>query len=319
MRRVASALSLGAGLGAVAVAALDAVPEWQPTSRLAAVAACGIPYLPLPSAVACAGMVVAGRSQATRMIGAAGLGAALVAGYLTWRGNGGTVGPPQGDDDFTVLSANVLYGRADVRQLAALARGADIVAVQENTPSFEAELNRLIEEDFPHRAGTSSMGADGTMIWSRTPLDLVGFGDTDFASVVVATTVRGVRWTVADVHPVPPQRGSRRWEGDAGTVLNLLRPHVTENLVVVGDFNAIEEHLTMRRLAQAGLRNAMAGWQAPGAGGWQPSWPTDKPFVPPLIRIDHALHSDSVAAWRPRYVVVSGSDHKAVVATFRPR
>jgi endonuclease/exonuclease/phosphatase family metal-dependent hydrolase len=114
-------------------------------------------------------------------------------------------------------------------------------------------------------------------------------------------------------------RGSRRWESDAAAVLYLVSPHVGEHLVVVGDFNAVEEHLTMRRLSAAGLTNAMRGWRAPGAPAWQPSWPTDKRFVPPLIRIDHALHSASVEAWRPRYVAVSGSDHKALVATFRAR
>jgi endonuclease/exonuclease/phosphatase (EEP) superfamily protein YafD len=86
----------------------------------------------------------------------------------------------------------------------------------------------------------------------------------------------------------------------------------------VGDFNAIEEHLTMRRLAAIGLRNAMSGWRS-GGPAWQPSWPTDMALVPPLIRIDHALHSASVEAWRPRYVVVTGSDHKALVTTFRAR
>jgi endonuclease/exonuclease/phosphatase (EEP) superfamily protein YafD len=41
--------------------------------------------------------------------------------------------------------------------------------------------------------------------------------------------------------------------------------------------------------------------------------------VPTLIRIDHALHSASVSAWRPQYVEVAGTDHRAVVATFRAR
>jgi endonuclease/exonuclease/phosphatase (EEP) superfamily protein YafD len=128
-----------------------------------------------------------------------------------------------------------------------------------------------------------------------------------------------VHWTIANVHPVAPQLGSSRWASDAGKVLELLEGHLGEHLVVVGDFNAIEEHLTMRRLAAIGLRNAMSGWRSPGVLGWQPSWPTDKALVPPLIRIDHALHSDSVEAWRPRYVVVTGSDHKALLTTFRAR
>ena len=106
---------------------------------------------------------------------------------------------------------------------------------------------------------------------------------------------------------------------DAHAVLKLLRSHVGEHLVVLGDFNAIEEHLTMRRLAAAGLRNAMSGWGSQGAPAWQPSWPAIRAWVPAVIRIDHALHSDSVEAWRPRYTRVRGSDHKALVAVMRAR
>jgi endonuclease/exonuclease/phosphatase family metal-dependent hydrolase len=217
------------------------------------------------------------------------------------------------------MSANVLFGRADPRQIADLARGVDVVAIQENTPSFDEALRAVLAVDFPHQLGTSREDASGTMLWSRTPMEHVGSGDTRFTSMVATTTVRGVQWTVANVHPSPPQHGSRQWVGDARKVLDLLGSHLDERLVVVGDFNAVEEHLTMRRLVSAGLRNAMRGRRAPGAAAWQPSWPADRTWVPPLIRIDHALHADSVQAWRPRYTRVRGSDHKALIAVFGAR
>lgn len=62
----------------------------------------------------------------------------------------------------------------------------------------------------------------------------------------------------------------------------------------------------------------MDGWPLVSGDGWQQSWPTD-PRVRALIRIDHALHSASVTAWRPQYVQVAGTDHRAVVAIFRAR
>jgi endonuclease/exonuclease/phosphatase (EEP) superfamily protein YafD len=67
-----------------------------------------------------------------------------------------------------------------------------------------------------------------------------------------------------------------------------------------------------------GLEDSMDGWSRVAGDGWQLSWPTHS-RVPALIRIDHALHSASVAAWRPQYVEVPGTDHRAVVATFRAR
>ena len=108
------------------------------------------------------------------------------------------------------MSANVLYGRADPRQIAELAQGVAVVATQENTPHFDEALHAFLGTDFPHRVGTSTEDASGAMLWSRTPLELVGFGETRFTSVVATTTVRGVQWTLASVHPSPPQHGSRQ-------------------------------------------------------------------------------------------------------------
>jgi endonuclease/exonuclease/phosphatase (EEP) superfamily protein YafD len=306
------------GTGALPVAALAVLPRLQSTHAVATVVACGIPYLPLPVFGMSAAMVVASRSRGAKVLWSGVLVAALAACAYRVLGAPGSPGPTREDADLTVVSANVLYGRADTRELHALAQTADVLAVQENTPSFDASLRALLAADFPFEIGTSSDDAQSTKLWSRTPLEVVATGDTDFSSMVATTEVRGVRWTIANVHPVPPQQnGSSRWASDAGKVLELLESHLAEHLVVVGDFNAIEEHLTMRRFAAMGLRNAMSGWRSPGVRAWQPSWPSDKPFVPPLIRIDHALHSASVDAWRPQYVVVTGSDHKALVGTFR--
>ena len=314
-RTLARFIGAGFGLGALPVVALDAFPELQPTSQLAAVAACGIPYVPIPLAAMCAGMAVASESRASRVLWAAAAGAVLVAGVRRFTGQRSEV-PTPSERTLTVMSANVLFGRADPRRLADLASGVDFVAIQENTPLFDDALHAVLAAEFPYQLGTSQEDAGGTMLWSRTPLEHVGTGETRFTSMVATTTVRGLQWTVANVHPAPPQMGSRRWSSDAQRVLDLVRPHLSARLVIVGDFNAIEEHLTMRRFAAAGLRNAMGGWRSAGAPAWQPSWPAIRAWVPPLIRIDHALHSGSVQAWRPRYTRVRGSDHKALVAVF---
>jgi len=155
------------------------------------------------------------------------------------------------------------------------------------------------------------------MMWSRTPLTLVATGQTRYTSLVVHTTVHDTLWTVSTLHAVSPLDGSRAWEQDAVGIANLLRLYVSEHLVVVGDFNAIDEHLTMRRIRDVGLQDSMTGWALTAGDGWQVSWPND-PRVPFLIRIDHALHSASVDAWRPSFVTLSGTDHRAMIATFAP-
>ena len=316
-RPLARTVAAGVGLGLLPVVALDLVPELQPTSPVAAAAACGIPHVRVALAAMCAGMAVSGESRVGRSLWAAASGAAIAAALRPRLLSPGRTEVPGSARTLRVMSANVLFGRADIRQVAELARAVDVVAIQENTPRFDDGLQAVLSGDFPYRLGTSRDDAGGTTLWSRTPLTLVANGDTRFTSVLATTTVRGVPWTVATVHPAPPQMGSRLWESDGRKVLELVRDHVDENLVVVGDFNAIEEHLTMRRLAEAGLRNAMSA--SAGAAGWQTSWPALWAGAPSLIRIDHALHSGVVRAWRPRYTRVRGSDHKALIAMFEAR
>ena len=148
-------------------------------------------------------------------------------------------------------------------------------------------------------------------------MTVVALGNTRYMSLVVRTSVRGTEWTVATLHAVSPKDGTDVWQTDAAAIADLLRPYVGENLVVVGDFNAIDEHLTMRRIRDVGLQDSMTGWSLAAGDGWQMSWPND-PRVPFLVRIDHALHSASVDAWRPSYVTLAGTDHRALIATFAP-
>jgi endonuclease/exonuclease/phosphatase (EEP) superfamily protein YafD len=217
-----------------------------------------------------------------------------------------------------VFSLNAEFGQADQDAILRLAASADILAFQENTPEFVQSLeDKGLLHDFPYRLGTAEYEAYGTMMWSRTPLTLVATGQTRYTSLVVHTTVHDTVWTVSTLHAVSPLDGSRAWEQDAVGIANLLRPYVGEHLVVVGDFNAIDEHLTMRRIRDVGLQDSMTGWALTAGDGWQVSWPND-PRVPFLSRIDHALHSASVDTWRPSYVTLSGTDHRAMVATFAP-
>ncbi len=240
-------------------------------------------------------MVVASRSRGAKVLWSV----ALVArsrrhAPIARLGAPGAPGPTREATDLTIVSANVLYGHGDTREILALAQTADVVAVQENTPAFDASLRSLLALDFPYEVGTSSDDAQGTKMWSRTPLELRRYRRHGF--LLDGRRHPGARGALDDRErasgtsaaerqllggPRTPARSSSSSTG-----------HLAEHLVVVGDFNAIEEHITMRRLAAVGLRNAMSGWRSPGVRAWQPSWPTDKAFVPPLVRIDHALHSE---------------------------
>ena len=83
--------------------------------------------------------------------------------------------------------------------------------------------------------------------------------------------------------------------------------------------NATPDHDVMRKLDDAGFRDA--GELA--NEGWQPTWPANHvgvfPLLPPLVRIDHVLLADTLASLGTHTVDIDGSDHYALVATVAQR
>lgn len=291
-------------------------PALQATNKVTVVLACTIPYLWIAFVAIGLGLLLA----LPRLWNLAGLGLIAVS-LVTANASLLTLGEPPLPEvgGLRVLSLNTEFGRADQDAILKLAASADILAFQENTPELVESLeNSGLNIDFPYRQGSAEYGANGTMIWSRTPLTLAATGQTVFTSLVVRTTVHDTVWTVSAIHAVSPLRGSLVWEHDGKALAELLRPFVGERLVVVGDFNAIDEHLTMRRIRDVGLVDSMSGWSVSSGDGFQNSWAILK-MAPPLIRIDHALHSAAVEAWRPIYSKVSGTDHYALLAIFMSR
>ena len=293
-------------------------PSLQALNRPFAFLACTIPYISIPLVILGLGLVLA-LPRRGRLVGIGLIVVSLVAASAPWWRFPTASTPRPTANDLRVLSLNTEFGQADQDTVLRDAQSADILAFQENTPEFVQSLvEKGLLRDFPYRVGTAEYDSYGTMIWSRTPLTLVATGKTVYTSLVARTTVHGTVWTVATLHAISPKDGSSAWEKDGLAVADLLRPYVGEHLVVVGDFNAIDEHLTMRQIRAVGLQDSMTGWPLTAGDGFQNSWPND-PRVPFLIRIDHALHSASVDAWRPSYVMVLGTDHRALIASFAPR
>jgi endonuclease/exonuclease/phosphatase (EEP) superfamily protein YafD len=310
-------LAVGGVLMTLPPLVLLMVPSLQALNRPFAFLTCTIPYVFLPLVMLGVGLVLA-LPRRGRFMGIGVIVVSLIAASAPWWRFPMSSTPRPTAADLRVFSLNVEFGQADQDAILRFAQTADILAFQENTPEFVQSLeDKGLLHDFPYRLGTAEYESYGTMIWSRTPLTLVATGKTRYTSLVVRTTVHDTVWTVSSLHAVSPKDGSGVWEQDGAAIADLLRPYVGERLVVVGDFNAIDEHLTLRRIRDVGLQDSMTGWALSPGDGWQLSWPSD-PRVPILIRIDHALHSASVVGWRPSYVALSGTDHRAIVATFAP-
>ncbi len=317
-RALGVVLVVAFGLVVLPLVVLWAVPSVQALNRPLAFLACAIGYLPLPLVGLSLGLLLLLRRR-WRLLAVGALVLTLVLGSAPWWRFPTASTPRPGADDLRVVSLNAEFGQADQDTVLGLAAHADMIAFQENTPEFVQSLEEKgLARDFPYRLGTAVYEAYGTMLWSRTPITLAASGHTKYTSLVARSTVRGTDWTVATLHTVSPLDGSRAWEADAAAVVDLLRPYTAEHLVVVGDFNAVDAHVTMQRIRAVGLVDAMDGWPQAAGDGWQLSWPTST-RIPAVLRIDHALHSSSVDAWRPTYVEVDGTDHRALVGIFRAR
>jgi endonuclease/exonuclease/phosphatase family metal-dependent hydrolase len=223
--------------------------------------------------------------------------------------------PAAGAERITVMNANLYEGRAKAQEVVDAVRDndVDILVLEEITPSLLAQMDDLgLAELLPDRVGEPDYMVAGTMILANRPL-------TDH--VRLRTTFQG--WeakfgtlTVLGVHPVAPVDPAG-WRADHAAILRQAEADHAD--LIVGDMNATPDHDVMRKLDDAGYRDA--GELA--NEGWQPTWPANHvgvfPLLPPLVRIDHVLIADTLASLGTHTVDIDGSDHYALVATVAQR
>ncbi|MDX6372770.1 MAG: hypothetical protein QOD98_1758 [Nocardioidaceae bacterium] len=223
--------------------------------------------------------------------------------------------PTAGAEHITVMNANLYEGRAKAQEVVDAVRDnhVDILVLEEITPDLLAQMDALgLTELLPDRVGEPDYMVAGTMILANQPL-------TDH--IRLRTTFQG--WeakfgtlTVLGVHPVAPVDPAG-WRADHAAILKQAEADHAD--LIVGDMNATPDHDVMRRLDDAGFRDA--GEVA--NDGWQPTWPANHvgvfPLLPALVRIDHVLIADTLASLGTHTVDIAGSDHLALVATVARR
>ena len=218
-----------------------------------------------------------------------------------------SVGPP-----FTLLSLNVYRGEADVDQLGAVARQADVVILLETTPDFLSRLEKPAwRARFPYALGALDQHGD-TTVFSRFPLGgSQSLGRTSFQQWITTVEVphrAPVRLIAA--HPCNPFCGSGLFASDHALLRAAVRANTVYPLVVAGDLNATDDHGPLQWLRRDGMRSAT---DLVGAG-WQPTYPANRAF-PPLLPIDHVLVNQTMNATAIRTVKVTGTDHLGLLCT----
>lgn len=219
----------------------------------------------------------------------------------------------QAEERVRVMTANVLAGSGEADQLLDLARErkVDVLAVQELTPKFVAELQRLgISEDFPYSALAAERGVTGSGIYSRHRVAPISRGELNFKQARAEVRVGTLRLDVTSVHPNPPTSWGAvdRWRASLEALPD---PDEGHRQLLLGDFNGTLDNPELRDLINAGYVDAAAEV----GSGLIPTWPaTDQPFLFLPVAIDHLLFEDGMAVRKFEVLDLDGSDHLPLFA-----
>lgn len=217
--------------------------------------------------------------------------------------------------EVTVMSANLLVGRAEAEAVVAAvkAHDVDVLALQELTPDMVRDFERAgLAQVLPHRHFLDEPGGSGSGIASRYPLSprtLTPPSTLRQAGALV--DLPGADFEVLSVHPLPPvvDDGPEGWQRDMAGLPE--REFGGPVRVLAGDFNATLDHVGLRRLLNSGYVDA-----ADEVGeGLTPTWPSGALWPPPVV-IDHVLVDGRCPVDAFAVVDVPGSDHRAVVTRF---
>jgi endonuclease/exonuclease/phosphatase (EEP) superfamily protein YafD len=267
----------------------------------------------------------------------AGAGALVALAWWSpdvWRAlrAGGPVPARQGQDTLTVMTCNVLYGRADAHAVAADARriGADVVLVQEVQRDSADDLARALS-DYPHVFSRPRADAFGQAVFSRRAF--VGQPDSlpellrahweaeGPPQLACRVALDGRALTLVNVHIYPPVPGAVRQQRTQAHALGQFvrahtRTHEDESLILAGDFNCVPLGHHVQAVVRAGVVESWAQVRR-GRGG---TWPANG-LLQHLgqVRIDHLLATPELIVLDAGVEGSHGSDHRATWARYARR
>lgn len=232
--------------------------------------------------------------------------------------------PAAANYTFTLVSINVLYGRADASQLARFAAqlDADFVLVQECTEEFcdgleKARTPHRFCDIYPHRFGTAAHRAAGTVTYSKLPgvhttdwlIDTAGADDRH--NPVVRFDTPAGEMTISNVHTVPP---APHWATAWGRQLRRIRYHARHTcgpLIVAGDFNADLCHPAFHDLLSTFQDGVNGSASRPWSWLRTNTWPQGSRLE--FVRLDHIL-GRGLNLCDGGTISVAGTDHRGTWA-----
>ncbi|MBJ7904071.1 endonuclease/exonuclease/phosphatase family protein [Streptomyces sp. DSM 110735] len=219
---------------------------------------------------------------------------------------------PAGAAELRVATLNTHVGKADARAVVRLVKSEriDVLAVQELPSAGVAALARAgLGRVLPYR---ELHPENDSSLYSRLPLTHGGplKADTAWPQTTARVRVGGRSVRLVAVHTYYPFGDAARWGRDMTALTSVARADGPDT-VFLGDFNASLDHARMRTLLSSG---DLTDTHAELGHGWSPTWPADKPLLPPLVQLDHVLHGPGLTAVSVTERTVPGTDHRAVLA-----
>ena len=246
----------------------------------------------------------------------------LLAGYLASFVSIGSIvdcGPTTSDDAISIHTHNVWWrqGEADPIARSIDAANADILVLQEVSPAMIEDLGShpLLADDYRYRASEPSDDSTGLAVWSRFPISEAAVERLDGSRPLLRTTIDGPtgEFRLGAVHVTPPLSGpdTAAWDRQLG---QLAGADASSPALLVGDFNATDDHQQFRAILDAGWTDA----HGPKGCGLDATWPNER-IWPTLLRLDHVLVTDHFEVLAVEVGDNATSDHRPVTATLRLR
>ncbi|OPG13033.1 endonuclease/exonuclease/phosphatase family protein [Microbispora sp. GKU 823] len=217
-----------------------------------------------------------------------------------------------------VLSANLLYGSVPPAALVDLVRRLrpDVLTLQELTPEASAGLRAAgLTTLLPYADDRAQEGSGGSGLFTRFPLrpeELTTVNDRQQAAGVVEVPGAGPV-AVVSVHPCAP-RYAYRFSCWSKSLAALPGPGGPVR-ILSGDFNATLDHARVRRLLDAGYRDAADATGNGLAGTWPYRRSSDFRGLPvPPVTLDHILVDPRVAVRAFGVHRLPVTDHRAIFA-----
>jgi endonuclease/exonuclease/phosphatase (EEP) superfamily protein YafD len=323
-------LGLLAWCGAVGVsfAAMTALLRWCPHPLVAALQGCAAAIVPL-GVLAMPIMVLVGNPWAGALSGGvamvwyldlrriAGVGAGRRAAMSTEDENATSA-----DASLLLLSANLLLVNPKPDSCAAdvHALQADVVVTLETTSTLNTHLDHHMMAAYGPVlvVGTGSRGSMAAIRVKReievVRSGLVRVGIDELPEVVVRHAGHDIRIIGVHLHAPVTQAHLLAWRGELAELRQLAQEATScgQHLVLAGDFNASSAHPGLRRLL-----DTMPDTYISRHRHLIRTWPVCRGVVP-LMGIDHVLTTRGLRCPSVQTVILSGSDHRALVTRVIP-